>query len=127
MIMARKILLWIWCFPQMFLGFLVKVLTRARRTGAHYEYGIQCGSLSLGEYMFLCPGHYYDPDALKHEFGHTRQSRILGWLWLPIVGIPSIIWAGCFDGYRKSHRVDYYAFYTETWADKLGGVSRSKD
>ena len=59
-----------------------------------------------------------------HEFGHTLQSQKLGWLYLFIIGIPSIIWAGCFEGYRKKHNISYYTFYTEQWADRLGGVKR---
>ena len=116
--------MWIWCFPQMMLGFLVKVFTRAMPKGDHFEYSLESGSVSLGEYIFLCPSHWRDEEILKHELGHQMQSRILGWLYLPIIGIPSIVWAGCFNGYRKKHNVSYYSFYTERWADKLGGVKR---
>lgn len=120
----KLILLWIWCFPQMLLGFLVRYFTEAEDKGDHYEYAIRCGSVSLGEYIFLCPTHANDQTALQHEYGHTLQSRRLGWLYLPIIGLPSIIWAGCFQGYRKKHNVSYYDFYPEKWADKLGGVKR---
>lgn len=122
----EKILLWIWCFPQMLVGWLVKVFTKARKVGDHYEYNIKCGSLSLGEYIFLCPGHYGDERVIKHEKGHSVQSLYLGWLYLFVIAIPSLIWAGCFDNYRKKHNVSYYSFYTEKWADKLGGVKRGE-
>lgn len=117
---------WIWCFPQQLAGWLVKVITKARIVGDHYEYDVKCGSLSLGEYVFLCPSHYGDEQVLKHEKGHSVQSRYLGWLYLFVIGIPSFIWAGCFGGYRKKHNVSYYSFYTEKWADKLGGVKRGE-
>lgn len=108
----------------MLLGLLVKVFTKARRVSDHYEYDLPCGSVSLGEFIFLCPSHWNDAETLKHENGHRIQSRRLGWLYLFIIGIPSIIWAGCFDWYRKKHNVSYYAFYTERCADKLGGITR---
>lgn len=78
----------------------------------------------MGEYIFLCPAHQSDERTLKHERGHTKQSYILGWLWVPIIGIPSIIWAGCFGWLRAKYNISYYSFYTEKWADKLGGVER---
>ena len=119
-----NLLLWVWCFPQMLLGYIVKWLTAARRVEGHYEYPIRSGSVTLGEYIFLCPTHHTDETVLRHEYGHVLQSRRLGWLYLIVIGIPSLIWAGCFKRYRKQHNVSYYAFYTERWADKLGGVKR---
>lgn len=119
-----KLLLWIWCFPQMFGGLLVKIFTRARKVNDHYEYNIRSGSVSLGEYVFLCPSHYNDEEVLKHEKGHTIQSKYLGWLYLLVIGLPSFIWANskyC-ERYRQKHNKSYYSFYTERWANKLGGV-----
>lgn len=49
----------------------------------------------------------------KHEFGHTWQSRLLGPLYLLIIGIPSIISAGSNPG-------GHHNFYTERWADAWG-------
>lgn len=117
-----KLLRWIWCFPQMFIGLLVKFFTKAKKVGDHYEYNIKSGSISLGEYVFLCPGHAHNEEVLKHEQGHVKQSRALGWLYLFIIGIPSFIWANCFEKYRQKHNISYYSFYTEKWANKLGGV-----
>ena len=121
-----KTLLWVWCFPQMLIGLLVKAFTKAKIHGDHYRYGLSMGSVSLGEYIFLCPSQWSNEEILKHEKGHTAQSRILGWLYLPVVGIPSVVWKVCFKKYRKKHNVSYYAFYTESWADKLGGVVRKE-
>lgn len=118
------VLVWIWCFPQMLLGFLVRLFTKARRVDGYYEYSIRSGSVTLGEYIFLCPAHRDDETVLRHEYGHVLQSRRLGWLYLIVIGIPSFVWAGCFKRYRKRHHVSYYAFYTERWADKLGGIER---
>lgn len=122
----KLLLTWIWCFPQMLAGYIVKKVTKARKVGDHYEYDVKHGSLSLGEYVFLCPGHYTNEEVLKHEKGHTIQSKYLGWLYLLVIGLPSIIWATCFGKYREKHNVSYYSFYTEKWANKLGGVKEVK-
>ena len=120
----RSIFVWLWCFPQMLTGLILRLVTRARKVGDHYEYNIKNGSISLGEYIFLCPSHYGDAEVLKHEKGHTKQSYMLGWLYMFVIALPSMIWCGCFEGYRKKHNVSYYDFYTEKWANKLGGVKR---
>ena len=105
----------------MFLGKVIAKVTRAERFDGFYIWDHNRG-LSLGEYIFIPEG--VGETYLKHEQGHTKQSYILGWFYLFIIGIPSIVWAGCFNGYRRKHNVSYYAFYTERWADKLGGVNR---
>ncbi len=76
------------------------------------------GCVTLGDHIFLSPRA--SESTIRHEYGHTRQSLILGPLYLIIIGIPSIIWAA-------THHVittgkDYDWFYTEAWANKLGGV-----
>lgn len=82
--------------------------------------------LSLGNYIFI-PHEYIPPSFVKHEYGHSIQSKYLGWFYLLVISIPSAIWFHCFEGYRKKHNVSYYSFYTEKWADKLGGVEREED
>ena len=119
-----RFLLWIWCFPQMLLGLCVKIYFRAEHRGDHYAFSSPHGSVSLGEYVFLCPAHQKDPITLRHELGHRTQSRMLGWLYLPIIGLPSFVWCRCFGDYRKKHRISYYSFYTERWADRLAGICR---
>lgn len=113
---------WTWCLPQQIAGLILKIITKARKKGDHYEYDVKSGSISLGTYVFLCPAHWHDEETLKHEKGHTKQSYILGWLYLIIIGLPSLIWCNCCDEYRRKHKVSYYSFYTERWANKLGGV-----
>lgn len=120
--MIKKLFTWIWCFPQMLAGLVVKHITKAKKVGDHYEYNVENGSVSLGTYIFLCPSHWHDTETLKHEKGHIKQSYILGWLYLIVIGLPSIIWCKCFANYRAKRNIPYEWFYTEKWADKLGKV-----
>ena len=123
----RVFLIWLWCFPQMLAGFLLRIVTRAKKSGDHYEYNIRGGSVSLGEYIFLSPQNKDDERVLRHEKGHTKQSRMLGWLYLLVIGLPSFIWFTFFKRYRAKHNKDYYSFYTERWADRLAGINRYQE
>lgn len=76
------------------------------------------GGISLGKYIVLNTKYMFRNTTVNHEFGHAKQSKYLGWLYLPVVGLPSIIHAWV-------HKYgDYYEFWTERWADKLGNVKR---
>ena len=63
-----------------------------------------------------------DYDLLVHEYGHCLQSILMGPLFLPVIAIPSIIWAALpyFERFRKRKGLSYYQFYCEKWANKLG-------
>ena len=106
----------------MLAGFIFQKITKSEKNGIFYQHKYNFGSVSLGNYIFLCPSHWNDEDTKKHELGHTKQSYILGWLYLIVIGIPSIIWCEYFEEYRKKHNISYYSFYTEKWADKLAGI-----
>ena len=82
--------------------------------------------LSLGLFIFLPQGD--DDRLLAHEYGHTRQSLLLGPLYLAVIGLPSVVWAGLPALARRRRRrgTSYYDFYTERWADRWGGVVRGK-
>lgn len=113
---------WTWGVIQNLLG-LVLFLFLARRNHRVFHGAVITtwklgSSCSLG--MFIFTARPYDSFTLKHEYGHTIQSLILGPLWLFVIGLPSLIWCGCFAKYREKHKVSYYSFYTEAWANKLG-------
>lgn len=74
------------------------------------------GSVTLGKYIFLSPRA--TEATLKHEYGHTVQSLILGPLYLIVIGLPSIIWAATHKIIAPDKSYDW--FYTEAWANKLG-------
>ncbi len=119
----KKMLLWIWCFPQNIAGLIVKKVTKATPYGKHYLFNSKRGSVSLGEYIFICPKHYGNTKVLRHELGHRTQSRMLGWLYIPVILIPSLIHAWRFEKSNKEKK-SYYNFYTEKWADKIAGIKR---
>ena len=77
-----------------------------------------CRSFTLGNHTFLSPRA--TDSTVKHEYGHTRQSLMLGPLYLLVIGIPSIIWAATHKKVAPSK--PYNWFYTEASADRLGGV-----
>lgn len=54
------------------------------------------GGISLGQYILMSDYNYRHKKRLvkEHEYGHTKQSMLLSWLYLPIVGLLSISWAG---------------------------------
>lgn len=89
----------------------------------------QKGAVSLGVFR-VYKAEYYKSSAyyvkLKrmHEKGHRQQSKWLGPLYLIVIGIPSIIWATLHSFCKPISKIDYYWFYTEKWADKIGGVKR---
>lgn len=76
------------------------------------------GELSLGQYMFL-PMEQGASIHLAHGLGHTKQSRLLGPLYLLVIGLPSSI-----NALVNKDPEKYYKFYTEKWADKLANIKR---
>lgn len=129
-----KVFLFIWQLPQNFLGKLIVFLTRAIKRGDFYI----CSSpwftgVSLGNYIIIGSVPYVnfsiDKNLINHEKGHQKQSLILGWLYLFVVGIPSFI-GNIIDRYFHNEWDDkerdkwYYNQPWERWADKLGKVER---
>lgn len=121
---------WTWCLPQTLLGLILKLIFRGKKriyiSGdgdyVYYSYNCNSGSISLGKYVLLCPVHKMCLEVIKHELGHQKQSYILGPLYLIIVGLPSLIWAKFYGKFKYKLKGTYYSFYTEKWANRLGGV-----
>lgn len=129
-------LLWIWQLPQNICGLVYKYMFKDNRVPApetkesksvnaktyFHKFG---GSVTLGQYIFIDRFISNINSTVKHECGHVKQSRILGPLYLIIIGIPSILHAalnqyiGCCT---KNGIYNYYHFYTEKWANKLMGI-----
>ena len=98
------------------------------------------GGVSLGLFVFSREMTDTDAEArlsrfkdyrtaemlFRHEYGHSIQSLILGPLYLPVIGIPSFIWSRkkSLARMRGERGISYYSFFSEKWADMLGGVKR---
>lgn len=76
------------------------------------------GGISLGVAICINDAYRVSDRYVRHEYGHVLQSHMLGPLYLLVIGIPSFIHAWIYDGSWRG----YYRFYTERWANKLGGV-----
>lgn len=117
------VILWTWQLPQNIVGFLYKIILRGekrihkQRGTAFYVAPTMNGGVSLGNYIFISERSGLRGPVYDHEFGHCIQSRILGPLYLLTVGLCSGL--HCLF-HRYSH--NYYDFWTERWANKLGGI-----
>jgi hypothetical protein len=117
-----SMLLKIWQLPQNLLGLLLVKVLRAEMFEriddvvvykTKYNIGI-----SLGDYIIVRQG-----TSIKHEYGHSKQSKILGWFYLIVVGLPSITF-NILTRMGILKREDYYTRFPENWADSLGDVDR---
>lgn len=125
--MVKKILHFIWGLPQNLIGLILYAILAPKHAHKRYKQAYVCempwgGGVSLG--MFIFASNIDWEPTIKHEYGHTKQSMLLGALYLLVIGLPSAVWAGCFEKYRRKHNKSYYSFYTEKWADKWGDVVR---
>jgi len=134
--MIKNFILYLWQLPQNILGLLIIIFCRlflksdyinieyknSRIICVHIEKAM---AVSLGKYI-ICFHHkvFQHTKTIHHEYGHCIQSQFFGPLYLVIIGIASFSWALLFDKYRAKNNISYYAFWTERWADKLGGVTR---
>jgi hypothetical protein len=122
----KGILLYIWCLPQNLLGLALRLFYKGN--DSIYEDAIvrrstkMPGGISLGKYIIV--NQWSSKEDVKHEYGHCIQSKYLGWLYLPAIGILSLVWAGLYGWIVKPSVNGYYRFFTEKWADKLGNVKR---
>lgn len=114
-----------WQLPQLLLGLLIALFVLPKTVSATTYRSARVAfveipflNVSLGTFIFIYFGSETEP-RLRHEYGHTLQSLILGPLYLLVIGLPSVLWnLYC----RVKTTQDYYWFYTERWANALGGV-----
>ena len=120
---TTEILLYLWELPQNLIGLaLTKALGPGRaetyRNARILRSEKMRGGISLGRYIIV-DARSASPYIGRHERGHTRQSRLLGPFYLPVIGIPSLLWAAW---WRPGRKRSYFSFYTERWADRLAGL-----
>lgn len=123
--MLKNLLLFIWQLPQNILAFIYRLVIRSAKlcfiTTDNIK--IYCWNLhvgvSLGSYIFVPYKASYS--MVAHEYGHTRQSIVLGPLYLVLIGLPSALWLTAYGILRLHKRgISYKAFFIEKMADKLG-------
>ena len=121
---------WIWQLPQNLVGVIYGTCIKKYKYKsnpyndcvAYTKYSP--GAVTLGKYVFLWRFSNNKNFTIKHEHGHVKQSKILGPLYLLVIGLPSIVWACLND--KIAPNKSYYWFYTEHWANKLSGVYENK-
>ena len=132
-----RILTEIWQFPQHIIAYVIILINcksiklMVSKDGiSHYLVDhLFDNAISLGNYIFLDSNGNFSYKTIKHEFGHQKQSLMLGPLYLIVIGLPSII-GNIIDRIKHKYFNKYYDpdFYYkqpwEAWADKLGGVVR---
>lgn len=122
-----QILLYLWQLPQNVLGIIIGLFFKTDNTLLYKDKTVRVcskfpGGISLGNILIVkkFPFNKQTWNTVKHEWGHSVQSKYLGPFYLIVIGIPSAIWALI----HKESLGSYYSFYTEKWADKLGNVKR---
>lgn len=141
-LVTYKVVLALWQLPQLILGFIIYLINRTtfktkrimKPDNDYMWYEVNyvpwtlTSGLSLGIFIF-CNRDASDLTYM-HEQGHCHQSRYLGWFYLLVIGLPSLIWCGIYTvlrRFKKFKNLDYYKFYTEAWADRLGNIYRDDD
>ena len=117
---------YLWQLPQHLIALLLRLIYKGNDSeynGCIVRRSVYLrGGISLGKYIIV--NQWFKEIDIKHEYGHSVQSRYLGWLYLIVVGLPSLLWAIMYGRAIRLSYNGYYKFYTEKWADKLGGVNR---
>lgn len=64
----------------------------------------------------------YCDEVTVHEYGHTFQALLLGYLYPVIIGIPSMSWANIpyFRKLRREKNIPYTWLFCEKWASYAG-------
>lgn len=132
-LIMKELIKYLWQLPQNLLGlFLIHIykdVSIVRRYGdiVVYQTDDMPSGISLGRYVIM--KFTKDETGIKHELGHSRQSQKLGWLYLIVIGLPSLL-GNIYDRiFHRNWRYEdverwYYSQPWEKWADKLGGVKR---
>lgn len=132
-------LAWTWELPQTLCAMVMKYIYNSKSTRLDYEtldivgtevkFSPVQGVCVLGEWMFVPRNRMLPIPSFFNALGHRSQSRILGWFYFPIVGLPllvRVLWDRLFHSkWDYGARVHwFFSGYSVRWADRLGGVER---
>lgn len=120
----KHILLYIWQLPQIVLGLLLRAIYKGHdsvfkdaivRRSTKF-----LGGISLGKYIIV--NQWAKRERVMHEYGHCVQSKRWGWLYLPVVGLSSLIHT------MLCKEESYLAckFWTERRANEIMGLTVKK-
>lgn len=121
-------IMFLWQLPQNLVAICMLPFMGKMKLIKHdlYTYAFECskmsGGISLGTFIFLSPNSAKDEECILHEYGHAIDSYTFGWLYLLIIGIPSVLWAGFFSKGKC-----YYDFFTEKRANLNAGLKVAKN
>lgn len=116
-------LMFLWQLPQNIVALIMLPFLGKMKLIKYdlYAFVFECekmnGGISLGNFIFLSPNLAKKETSILHELGHTLDSHRYSWLYLFIIGIPSICWA-----MFKPADSCYYDFFTERRANKNAGL-----
>jgi hypothetical protein len=126
--LLKDTLMMVWQLPQIIFSFFVILLNDVTKIDFRDQSWIiyikRHTAFSCGPFVFVNE-NMSSEDLLKHELGHSVQSRMLGPLYLFTVGMVSwtnkklIEWGLMPYG-------NYFSRWPENWADRLGGVDNSR-
>lgn len=132
-----KFLLFLWQLPQNIFGLILSKIEKSFKS-KYFEieyyatrnpgkYMKDC-AISLGDFIILDISNFSE-QTIRHEHGHQIQSKILGPLYLLVIGLPSVIGNFIDRVFHKKWDNNkrekwYYSLPWEHWADKLGNVNR---
>ncbi len=114
----------VWGFPQTAVGLAMYAAHKGWRQHGRFRSAIvtewnKDAGLSLGMFIFVPRG--VKRSLVVHEYGHTIQSLMLGPFYLPVIVLPSLLWAGlpAFERFRQNKDYSYYRLYPERWANLM--------
>lgn len=121
-------LLYMWQLPQNIAGMFCSIKAK-KIEDAGYTYYVKNNfynsGVSLGKYIIfdkkVVGANWNFAQSVLHETGHQKQSKMLGWFYLLIIGLPSLC-GNIYSRIKRKSNKWYYSQPWEKWADKLGGV-----
>ena len=116
------ILLFIWQLPQCLLGLLMMPFMGKLELISYKKYCFAFNAknmpsgIAVGCFIFFSPNIDDRKTVVEHEYGHCKDSKLFSWLYLIIIGLPSVLnnifkFTDC-----------YYSWYPERSANKNAGL-----
>lgn len=134
--LLKLLFLFIWQLPQNIIGVICSIKADTYRSifandnelvvvyfKPWFRSAVSLGDTIIMDNLLWDRSHDEFHKSLNHEHGHQIQSRILGPLYLPIIGLLSLLGNIVFRIFKIKSKY-YYKLPWEAWADKLGGVVR---